>query len=223
MANEINKNNKAQLEELAYNEIRKMILNGSVSPGDKLTETAIAEKFSMSRTPVRNAFIRLKHEKLLSSTTGGGTIVASISPLDVSETYDIREVIEGLAARLLARRITPSEAEILRKKAAKADMASATIDDDLDFHSAIVNMCGNARLVELVDTFCIHSMTFDEHSRQMVVGGNVNILNKDRDSDAHSIVAEKIIKGDGAGAEESLKYYIRHGKITLLMSLMGLE
>lgn len=216
------KTNKNKLEEQAYNEIRKLILNGVLPPGEQLIETKLADQLGMSRTPVRNALIRLKREKLVESTPGGGTVVVSLSPVDVAETYDIREVIEGLAVRLLARRITSTEAGIIRKLAARADMPSATLSDDLEFHSAIVRMCGNARLNELVDAFCLHSMTFDERSRQMVAGGDVGILQMDREADAHCMVAEKIINGDANGAEEAIRHYIRHGKNTLIKAMMGL-
>lgn len=215
--------NGNKLGEQAYMAIKKQILDGVLRPGEQLIETQLAEQLGMSRTPVRNALLRMEHEKLVTSVPNGGTFVASLSPVDVAETYDIREVIEGLAARLLARKITPVEAERLRALAEKVDSQSATLNDDLEFHSAIVNMCGNSRLAELVDTFCLHSMTFDERSRQMVASGNVELLRTNRDLDAHRTVAEAIIQGDGYEAEEKLKLYIRRGKNTLIKALMGLD
>jgi len=165
----------------------------------------------------------MEKEKLISSDPNGGTFVASLSPVDVAETYSIREVIEGLAARLLARRITPAITERLRTLAEKADSPSATLDDDLEFHSAIVRMCGNSTLIELVDMFCLHSMTFDVRSSQMVVGGEVQLLQTSHDTHAHSVVAESIISGDGYGAEEKLRHYIRCGKNILIKAMMGLD
>jgi len=198
-------------------------LDGVLKPGEQLTETQLAQELGMSRTPVRNALLRLHHERLVTSVPNGGTFVAALSPVDVAEMYDLREVLEGLAARLLARRITPAEADVLRELAAKADAPSATLSDDMEFHRAIVSMCGNARLAELVDAFCLHSLTFDERSRQMVASGDVQVLQKDRDVDAHRVVAEKIIAGDASGAEEALKYYIHRGKNILIKALMGLD
>lgn len=222
-ANSRKRRSGSKLGEQAYIAIKKQILNGVLQPGEQLIETQLAEQLGMSRTPIRNALLRMEHEKLVTSVPNGGTFVASLSPVDVAETYDIREVIEGLAARLLARKITPAEAEMLRELAKKADSQSATLNDDLEFHSAIIKMCGNSRLAELVDMFCLHSMTFDERSRQMVASGNVQLFQTDRDPDAHCVVAEKIIEGDGYEAEERLKLYIRRGKNTLIKVLMGLD
>lgn len=215
--------NGDRLADCAYKIIRKQILEGSLRPGEQLIETQLGEQLGMSRTPVRNALVKLEHEKLVTSVPNKGTFVASLSPVDVADIYDIREVIEGLAARLLARRITKGEAELLRDLAAKADDPSATLNEDSEFHSAIVEMCGNDLLGEMVDSFCLHALTLDARSRRMVTRGDVQVLQKDRDVDHHRTVAEKIISGDAKGAEEALKYYIRRGKNILIKALMGLD
>ncbi|MBI2842541.1 MAG: GntR family transcriptional regulator [Armatimonadetes bacterium] len=215
--------NGNRLADSAYKSIRRQILEGVLRPGEQLIETQLADELGMSRTPVRNALAKLELEKLVTSIPSKGTFVASLSPVDVAEIYDVREVIEGLAARLLARRITRGEADLLRQLAAKADDHSATLNEDAEFHSAIVKMCGNNLLSELVETFCLHALTLDARSRQMVTRGDVHVLQKDRDADHHSVVAEKIISGDAKGAEEALKDYIRRGKNVLIKTLMGID
>lgn len=215
--------NVDRLDHSAYKAIRQQILEGALRPGEQLVETQLADALGMSRTPVRNALLRLEHERLVTSTAGSGTFVSPISAVDVAEIYDLREVIEGLAARLLARRITKGEASYLMELAEKADAETATLSDDAEFHSAIVRLCGNNRLADFVDKFCLQSLTFDRRSRQMVSNGDVHVLSDERDTDAHKAVALKITSGDALGAEESIKMYIRHGKNVLVKMLMGLE
>ncbi|OFX15917.1 MAG: hypothetical protein A2Z18_00065 [Armatimonadetes bacterium RBG_16_58_9] len=215
--------NGDRLADFAYKTVRKQILEGTLCPGEQLIETQLADRLGVSRTPVRNALTRLEREKLVTSIPNKGSFVASLSPVDVAEIYDVREVIEGLAARLLARRITRGESDLLRELAARADSPSATLDDDAEFHSVLIRMSGNKLLADLVDTFCLHALTLDVRSRQMVTSGDVEILQTDRDMDAHRTVAEKIIRGDAKGAEESIKYYIRRGRNILIKALMGLD
>jgi len=211
------------LSRAAYKILRERILERVLQPGEALVEAKLAEDLGMSRTPIRDALNRLEQEGLISSIPNKGTFVESLRPMDVAEIYDIREVIEGLAARLLARRVTRSQAEILEELAANADDASATVSDDVEFHSAIVRMCGSQRAVEVARSFFLQALTYDEHTRRLASGGDVPVIKGEGVDDAHRAIARSIVEGKSTAAEEAMRAHVRHGKNVVARFLLGLD
>ena len=211
------------LGQSAYKSIRGLILEKVIRPGEQLVEAKLAQSLGMSRTPIRDALSRLEREGLVVSVPKKGTFVESMSPLDIADKYDIREMIEGLAARLLARNITRGDADILEELAAKADDPSATVHHDLEFHSAIIEMCGSPNVPEVVGSFCLHAMIYDERTGRLAVDGDTSIFVEGWIVDAHRLVANAIISGDPAAAEEAMRQHIRYGKSVVMKDLLGLE
>ena len=78
--------------------IREAILRGELKPGEKLAEIALAERFSVSRTPVREAIRQLEVEGLAVRTRYLGATVRQLTPADILDLLDLREVLEGLVA-----------------------------------------------------------------------------------------------------------------------------
>ena len=100
----------------AYSLILDAIDAGLFKPGDRLVETDLAERFGVSRTPVREALQRLETQSLL-TRDGRSLIVASLDHTQIAELYIVRAELEGLAARLAARHATES-----------VDVSMSTID-----------------------------------------------------------------------------------------------
>ena len=86
-----------------YQSIYELLLNGSLKPGDRLTEAKLAKRFGISRTPVREALRRLQTQGLLQHQPYRGMVVATLDPQAVTELYVMREVLEGTAAALAAK------------------------------------------------------------------------------------------------------------------------
>jgi DNA-binding GntR family transcriptional regulator len=97
----------------AYEMILEAIDTGTYKPGSRLVESELAERFGVSRTPIREALQRLETQSLL-SRDGRSLIVASLDHSQLSELYVVRGALEGLAARLAARHSTPEELAVLR-------------------------------------------------------------------------------------------------------------
>jgi DNA-binding GntR family transcriptional regulator len=139
--------------ERAYRELKFRILEGRLPPGTTLLETEVAALLSMSRTPIREALIKLDEEGLVHVRPRRGVTVRSQSLDDLAEIYEVFSALEVVAARLLARRGL-SEAETARLHGLMAQMERATKRDDVaqwsqlddNFHSEIVALCGNSRL-----------------------------------------------------------------------------
>ena len=102
----------------AYSLILDAIDRGAYRPGDRLVESELAEKFNVSRTPIREALQRLETQSLL-TREGRSLIVASLSHDELAELYAVRTELEALAARLAARHAAPEEVRVLQAMAAE--------------------------------------------------------------------------------------------------------
>lgn len=85
--------------------VRELVLDGELSPGERVPEVALAERLGVSRTPLRIALGTLAHEGLLEPLRGGGFVVRSFTRLDINDGIELRGVLEGTAARLAAERL----------------------------------------------------------------------------------------------------------------------
>lgn len=89
----------------AYEVIKRKIVNGEITPGTKLQEDRLAEELGISRTPIREALSRLAQEGLVEIIPRRGTYVVEFSLFDIVHLLEIREALEGMAARLAATNI----------------------------------------------------------------------------------------------------------------------
>lgn len=142
----------------AYRLIRDAILHGRLAPGTRINEVELAQAWSISRTPVRDALRRLEAEGLVEAVLGRGMVVPSLGRADVDELYELREVLEGLAARRAAERATSEFAARLNTylKAYGTALKQGDVDRllavDDDFHTSVAGMSGNGRLERAIDT-----------------------------------------------------------------------
>jgi DNA-binding GntR family transcriptional regulator len=147
------------LVQLAYERVKQRILDNQYYPGYQALENEVAEDLGMSRTPVREALIRLKHEGLVELIPRRGLRVVPVLADDMKEIYDVLTSLESMAAELLAKR-KPDAATLEPMKEATRDMEVALKNDDLDawaaadekFHRALIDLCGNGRLAHMANT-----------------------------------------------------------------------
>lgn len=162
-------------EEYVAKLLRGAILRAELKPGERLDQTKIARQLKVSRTPVRNALLILSNEGLVEMSPHVGAMVSEMPPEEIEEIFFIRGVLEGIAARLAAERMTDDDLVILREILADLDAA-----DDLDewlvhnkrFHFYIYDLANRPRLLSLIAS--IHDLTLpysrryigsDEHRR----------------------------------------------------------
>lgn len=138
----------------AYTLILDAIDVGVYKPGDRLVESDLAERFGVSRTPIREALQRLETQSLL-ARDGRSLIVASLGHNQMSELYMVRRELEGLAARLASRHATKEEISVIRDMVAEDD---ALVDDPVAlsvanrrFHKQIHLASHNRYLVQQLD------------------------------------------------------------------------
>lgn len=189
--------------------IRSAILSGELKPGSKLTEQDLAAEFEVSRTPVREAIRQLEVERLVSRTPFVGVTVTQLSPEEVIELLDIREVLEGLVARLATRNMDSVHLQRLKKlmqqlaaSARKGDVA-AYLDHALAFRRGLVECCRSATLSEHV--LAIENRLRLTGSRTALLPGRLEAAIQE-----HEKLLEAIARGDADGAERLNRERIRH-------------
>jgi DNA-binding GntR family transcriptional regulator len=138
----------------AHGLILDAIDRGDYRPGDRLVESELAERFGMSRTPIREALQRLETQSLL-TRDGRSLIVASLSHDQISELYVVRTELEGLAARLAAQHAAPEEIRVLRQMVeedrSRVHDPKALARANRRFHAQIHLASHNRYLVQQLD------------------------------------------------------------------------
>lgn len=196
----------------AYDLILEAIDRHIYTPGDRLVESELAERFGVSRTPVREALQRLETQGLL-TRDGRSLIVASLDHTEMAELYVVRGELEGLAAKLAARHATPEEVGVLREMLeadqALADDPSALARANKRFHKQIHLASHNRFLVKQLDL--VH--------RSMALLATTSIAAEGRGADTlkeHGQIVEAIEAGDGDAAKIALRDHISKAYITRL-------
>jgi len=188
----------------AYAMILEAIDIGVYKPGDRLVESELAERFGVSRTPVREALQRLETQSLL-TRDGRSLIVASLDHNQLAELYVVRSELEGLAARLAARHATDEEVRLLRAMIEEdrklVGDPSALARANRRFHKQIHLASHNRYLVQQLDL--VHrSMALLATSSIAAEGRGAKTLEE------HATIVEAIAAGDGDGAYMALKEHI---------------
>lgn len=144
--------------------IREEIRNGVFEPGCRLTSDMLAERYHVSRTPVREALIRLEEEKLVSGTPNAGYELRQPSIAELCEIYELREALEGLAIERTVRNGTPPELlEELRRFRELRQSGGNEAESgagDLAFHSAICRHCGSAAIRAVIENSLLLATVF---------------------------------------------------------------
>ncbi|PLX83910.1 MAG: GntR family transcriptional regulator [Desulfuromonas sp.] len=144
------------LREKILETIRESILRGTLKPGEKVAEPDLAERFGISRTPIREAFRQLESEGYLTVIPRKGAVVTALSEQDVQEFYAIKSILEGYAAALAAVRLEDRDIdrleqinERLKHLATEGDV-KAFFRVHNEFHELFLKASGNKKLYDLV-------------------------------------------------------------------------
>ncbi|WP_371054809.1 MULTISPECIES: GntR family transcriptional regulator [unclassified Rhodosalinus] len=196
----------------AYGLILEAIDSGLYKPGDRLVESELAERFGVSRTPIREALQRLETQSLL-TRDGRSLIVASLDHNQMAELYVVRCELEGLAASLAARHATAEEIQVLRDMVAddRALLAdpSALARANRRFHKQIHLASHNRYLVQQLDL--VH--------RSMALMATTSLAAEGRGEKAlaeHAAIVDAIARRDEQAAYKALRDHISVAFVTRL-------
>jgi DNA-binding GntR family transcriptional regulator len=209
------------LQQRALEAIRQAIIDGDYPPGSALSEVALAQAYGISRTPVREALKQLQAEGLVQIKQRVGTFVAQPSHRQLVELFELKEVLEGLGARLLARRGPCAELTTLETNL--QDSEAAVRDGDLtsyaalvdEFHSTIVTGADQSKLAEhyrqLMNQLAYHRLVVTTLSRPHRPRASCS---------EHVEIVQHIQAKDGYGAEAAMRRHVRTSHEELMVGLV---
>lgn len=202
------------LADMTTARLRELILSGSFRPGQRLTETALADQMQVSRTPVVASLKALTEQGLVRYAVNRGYWVREFSIDEVLEAYELRATLEGMACRLVAERganardIDAMERCIAVGEAVLAPGELHTEDHqryqamNVDFHSLILAACDNRQLGEFVRK--THDLPLA--SNRVVFWRSIDIVR--RSHDAHVRMLDAIKQRQGARAEMLMREHV---------------
>ena len=199
---------KDDQETLAYNELKRAIMEGLYPAGYQVVERTLSELLDMSRTPVRSAIKRLEAEGFLERGTNRRIYVVLPDERELMDTFYVRMALEGMASRLAARNGTEQDFEKLHQLIGQMEK-SADSDDEFglyhlsnQLHQKIISCCGNEQLrrmaLNVYEKFTVYNY-------KILHGGQ-----RGRTSlDEHREIVERIVERDEDGAERATRKHIQ--------------
>lgn len=136
-------------------ELRRELLAGSLPPGAELSQVVLAERFGVSRIPVRDALRILAGEGLIEMEPNRGAKAITLTPAEVREVFDLRVLLECDCLRHAAERLTPAVLEEIDRIRRKSDLDASTpgwAAGDWSFHEALYRHAGRPRQVVMIET-----------------------------------------------------------------------
>jgi DNA-binding GntR family transcriptional regulator len=210
---------RKSLVDQAYREIRRHILDNIYPAGYRALEQELADQLGLSRTPVREALLKLQAEGLVEVVPRHGARVLPVSPEDMREIYEMLTALEPMAAELVARKKLSSR-DLQPLVDASRDMTLALKTSDLDawaeaderYHRLLIALAGNRKLAEAVQGL------WDRAHRARLVTLRLRPLphNSTRE---HNAIVEAILAGDAALAARLYRAHRERGSSELLAIL----
>ncbi|HAQ39987.1 MAG TPA: GntR family transcriptional regulator [Clostridiales bacterium] len=214
----IDENDLRPTRDIVFEILRKAILDGKLAQNERIMETAVAEELKISRTPVREAFRKLEAEGLVEYHPKRGTVVRSITKESIIEIYDMREVLEGLAVRLVC--IKGYKVVIASLKDTVENMEKANDEGAYEtlyalhdqYNKTVLEAAGSKRLKENLLNLYEYIVSFRKITLSHNQRRSISVAD-------HKKIVDLIAEGNPEAAEEYCRKHIRKAKETLLNKL----
>jgi len=210
MKKDTHNNVKGKLYNLAYEKLKEMIVSGDVSNDKPLVERSISKRLKMSRTPIKHALSRLQQEGLIRTVPRHGVFPVIISYEEYLHILEIREVLEGLAARLAVDHFSNASLRELRSifesrgdirdihKVSHSQFALANVA----FHRKILHTSNNPKLIETVQNLYDHLRLVRLKAIEMTGRRNLSV-------DEHEAIIDALEKRKADMAEQAMRAHIQ--------------
>lgn len=203
----------------AYRRLLDDIRAGTLAPGARLRETELAERFGISRTPVREAIRQLEADGLVAHLPRQGASIRMLDYTEVMELYEMRAVLEGTAARLAARAASDIELDeltALNKELAATQDSAKAYDLNRQFHMTLLDAAKNRYLVKSVNAL----------QKTLLILGPTTLIEPVRATHAlteHEAILAALRDRDGLRAEAAMRDHIEAAHRVRLRALRGRE
>jgi DNA-binding GntR family transcriptional regulator len=209
--------NRNALQERSYKLLKRKILEGAIKPGQRLSEPELAAMLGVSRSPIREAVLRLERDGFIVRGASGRLSAAPLNVEEIEQLYVLRAHLEGLTARLATPRLRAVDLDemaeylaIQRSAVLEGDRATVAKVGNA-FHAVILRECGNkplvdtlGRLNDLINRFRLLAISFDDH---------VTRINE------HQSVLEHFTRRDTESAEAAMIEHIKNSGTALLANV----
>jgi DNA-binding GntR family transcriptional regulator len=192
----------------AYDNLRAAVLDGSLAPGTRVTVRPLAEELGLSPTPIKAALAALEHEGFLIAIPHRGYFVPEVSTEDLLELYELREAVDGIAARRAAgasdhAQIATQLRRLLtrQRKAVEAGNLQSYGELDLSFHRLIWQGSGSGRLIPIAENLVAQVRLGNRLSAQ--APGRLPVALEE-----HEAILEAIREGDPRTAERHIRRHV---------------
>jgi DNA-binding GntR family transcriptional regulator len=194
--------------------IEAAIISGDLQPGSKIREQTLAASLGVSRGPLREAIRRLEGRKLLQRTPNIGVRVAAMSPSDLYEVLQLREVLEGLACSLAATNMTDEELEALselldqhqQQRSVQEGTGYYQESKDFDFHFRIVKGSRNVRLIQMLCEDLYYLLRVYRYKSSTKPGRAKQALKEHKD------IVAALMRRDPEDAERKMRLHISNAR-----------
>ena len=194
-------------QEVITDTLRQSIIDGEFKQGDRLIQDEIAERYGVSRIPVREAMRTLSAEGLVTFSSRKGAIVTSLSAADIEEILSIRAVLEVMATRLATECATEKELDKIRQVFHRLEAARGDVElyfkCNYEFHEAILEAAHSPRLKELITT--LRNSVEPVARRYLIAAGRVEIAHHD-----HLEILEALERRNPLAAEHVAAGHTQH-------------
>jgi DNA-binding GntR family transcriptional regulator len=209
------KSKPAALTDWTYQYLKKSILNLDFHPGQQLHIEDFTEKLEVSRTPVREAFLRLATEGLIEVRPRVGYFVSTITEQDIYDLFEAREIVETRAARQAAKALTDEDLENIKtimeesQKAVSAGDFDRFLEFEVRFHEYIKKHITNKRLIAFMDS--LNDLTYRER-----VLSTRSVENVEKTIIEHNCIVEALLQRDEKKAEECMAKHLENVRERLI-------
>lgn len=198
------------LANLVQREIERMILDGTLPSGAKLTEATLADQIGVSRGPVREAFRMLEEAGLVRTEKNRGVFVRDVPVEEALEIFEVRAVMDLYVGRKLAQGITPTEVRELRQlvdameQAVKSDNAHDYHRFNLKFHDRLLELAGNSKLLATYRRLVNELSLF---RRQNLTTESMTVYSRE-----HRQIVKAIAAGDPEAAGQAMYQHVMNSR-----------
>ena len=211
---------RRKVTDWVYEELKGAIVDLRLAPGKPLREATLAEQLGVSKTPIRQALTMLEQEGLVETTSFKGAVVGGYSRQDLLEIYELRELLENLAARAAAESMSDEDRARLDRISRESRMLKSGNDPARlaalvsDFDDVLFDQVHNSRIRALIENLRAH-LTRIGHLTEGIPG------RVEASVDEHEKIVQAISARDPDLAEERMREHIRSVRDDQIQALAG--
>ena len=211
---------RRKVTDWVYEELKGAIVNLRLAPGEPLREATLAGQLGVSKTPIRQALTMLEQEGLVETTSFKGAVVGGYSRQDLLEIYELRELLENLAARAAAESMSDEDRVRLDRISRESRMLKSGNDPARlaalvsDFDDVLFDQVHNSRIRALIENLRAH-LTRIGHLTEGIPG------RVEASVDEHEKIVQAISARDPDLAEERMREHIRSVRDDQIQALAG--